>query len=117
MADKIQLFAKIFKAELEDLSDDLECSEKCNKDKLERDIIGSFVFQENEALIIKECSCISFILKRLEDFDLSKFTSLDALVDSIKLDVLDLTKEYEFPEFVPLLISKKLEKILTYVEG
>lgn len=116
MADKIELFIKILRAEIEDLNEDLLIVENKYKEKYEKQDIGNFVYQENEALLMYESQCVSFILKQLEAIDFPQFVSIDLLIKKIRYDVRELVKKYEYPESVTGFIDRKIDKVKSYID-
>jgi len=115
MSDKTRLFFNILKAELEALTDDLACSGGQCRAKMERQEIGTCLYQENEALLTQEACGIVVILNQLDDLDPDNLGSIDNLVEKVRGMVRELTKNHEYPAAVLPLINAKVEKIRAYV--
>lgn len=117
MAFRMKLFMKIFKAELEDLSEDLLSVEKKYKEKLESQEIGNFVYQENEAFLIHEGEGILLIREMIDSLDTSKFDSVEMLIETIRKDIHELRLKHKYPEGVESLIKRKINKVKSYIES
>lgn len=114
MSDTKKLFIKILEAELDDLTEDFLLVEKKYKEKFERQDIGSFVYQENEAFLEHESECVSRLIEYLDTLDLSAFSTLDTLVEGIRAAVASLVTEYQYPKAIPLFINRKIDKVKIY---
>jgi hypothetical protein len=115
MSRKIKLFMKIFKAELEDLSEDILSVENKYKEKMECQDFGNFVCLENEAFLVNEAECISLITKRLEALDVPEFDTVETLAETIIRDVHDLVRKYGYPAGIERLIARKIVKVKSYL--
>ena len=115
MPGKIKLFMKIFKAELEDLSEDIAGVEHKYREKLEGQDFGNFVYRANEAFLVNEAECISLITKRLESFEVPEFDSVETLTEAIRKDVHELIKKYGYPTGIERLIARKIVKVKSYI--
>ena len=117
MSKKKKLFMKIFRAELEDLDEDIQNIENKYKEKMESQEIGNYVYLENEAFLLHEAECVSRISANLDTIDITGFDSVKDLVDAMRKDIHRMIQKFEYPVGVERLINRKIDKVDSYIES
>ena len=117
MSNRISLLIKVFRIELEEAENDIRALLEYYSARFENSEITPYVWQENQALLIKEVSCI----KELES-DLSDWVPPDDEIDphlvlhSLKDFLKGLVVKYGYPELVNIVIDRISEKVSRYIE-
>jgi hypothetical protein len=117
VADLRAKFMKILKVELEDLLEDVDIAEHRIRERFTRREVSDYVFWQNDALFRGEVECLRLLLDRLQSFDCACYADLDALVKAIDAHVQDLVRDHERPEAVCRFVSRKMQKVRSYLES
>lgn len=115
MPERKTLFLKILKAELEDCLEDIEDLHNVYERRHGTEEITDYVYKENEALLSRELSGLRNLIPRVEEFDLGKYESVEALASAVDSLFQGKVIEYEDPEAVYGIAKRKLLKVLCYV--
>ena len=117
MSNRVSLLIKIFRVELEEAENDIQALMGYYSERFDNKEISSYVWQENQALLEKEVSCI----KELEG-DLKEWNPPDDVTDiqlvllALKKYLHELVTEYGYPELVNIVIDRITEKVSRYIE-
>lgn len=112
---KRRLFLQIFRAEIEDLEDEIRKIEEIHRRRLENKEITGYVFQENWALLQKEVLALKEIVREIDLDAIGSCQSLEECADRVEEIVRKEITELEAPEYVFELASRKVRKILRYM--
>ncbi len=115
MADKLRLFLKILKAELEDCVEDLEDLAILYDRKHRSQEITNYVFNENEALLSQELTGIKKLLSSIDDMTIERYDSLDSFALSVDELMQKKVLEFDDPKAVYTIAKRKLLKVLSYL--
>ncbi|MDR0601098.1 MAG: hypothetical protein LBG42_01825 [Treponema sp.] len=110
-----RLFMTLMRAELEDSIEGLEHLSGLLKDRLLKDEITNYVFNENAALLTREISGLKSLIPALEEIKSGDFPDVYALARYTEETLLEKAKEWEDPEAVNGIITRKIRKILAYI--
>lgn len=115
MPERRKLFLKILKAELEECLEDAEDLTILYERRRNKGEIGSYVYQENEALLAREIHGLKNILLSIDDLAIEGYPSLDAFASAVDAMIQRKVLEFEDPEAVYGIAKRKLLKVLKYV--
>ncbi len=115
MERKCLYFLKIFKAELEDLLEDLKAVEERYKTRFSSAEITNYVLLENEALLSREEESIRRLLASIDGLNPSQYKSIKEIVEELDAIVREFITDKEYPAAVHRLLRRKMDKVLSYV--
>jgi hypothetical protein len=116
VADKRILFAKLLRAEIEDLAEDIKHIEDIVRKRFDCMEIGDYVYKENSALLERERVAIQEILSWLDERDTGAYADPCAIKGALDDFVLKRIREQEYPEAIAIFLKRKTEKALRYVD-
>ncbi|HSV56471.1 MAG TPA: hypothetical protein VLH39_05115 [Magnetospirillaceae bacterium] len=117
MDRKCLYFLKILRVELEDLLEDLKDLEERYRHKFASSEITNYVLLENEALLSREEEAVRSMIISIDGINLSRYKSLNEIVEALEVIARGFIKEREFPAAVLRLLRRKMVKVLSYVEA
>jgi hypothetical protein len=103
------------RAELEDSGEGLEHLSVILADRLSKNEITNYVFNENSALLAREISGLKSLVSVLDGITGGDFPDVYTLARHTEKTLLDKAREWEDPEAVNGIITRKIRKILTYI--
>ena len=116
MLKKKEAFLKILALELDDLDEDIKLLIESYKEKREHDEITNYVFLHNLATMQSELFGVEGLADDIEDIDINEFDTLDNLVEHVKETLDHRLKHKGIVHSVMLLVERKINKILKYLE-
>jgi hypothetical protein len=118
MRDKFKKFIQILKIELEESEQDLHFLEDLHKQREEAGEITQYVFRENMNLLKNEISSVREILYSVDDMieNRDDYDSFVEMVDALKRKVKDKVDRSTNAEAVYDIVSRKIDKVLKYVQ-
>jgi hypothetical protein len=115
MAGKAELFLVMFRAEIENSIDDAKAlGELCEK-RFKGEEITSYVYNENEVFLAQETSGLKGLLAHLDTLEPAKYSQAEDVASEIDNMVKRKVDDYEDPEAIYMIVSRKIKKILTYL--
>jgi len=108
-------FIRLFKAELEDLAEDLELLEGRYRQRFERAEIGDYVFRENDAFLRRERDSIANFSKIVDGIDPALYKSMTDIEAYLLAKSREQVSSFEDPEAIYILLKRKIDKIHTYL--
>ncbi|MDR2741507.1 MAG: hypothetical protein LBB98_05045 [Treponema sp.] len=115
MVSKAELFIIMFKAEIENSLEDARALTELYEKRFKSEEITSYVYNENEAFLAQETSGLKGLLAMLDSLDAAKFSKAKDVADEIDNVIKRKVKDYEDPEAIYAIVSRKIKKILTYL--
>lgn len=108
-------FLRLLKAELEDLSEDIELLELRYRVRYDSSQIGEYVFRENDAFLRREKDSIANFSKIVDGIDPALYKSVTELEAHLMDRSRELVASFEDPEAIFILLKRKIDKIHTYM--
>jgi hypothetical protein len=115
MVSKVELFIIMFRAEIENSLEDVRALTELYKKRYRGEEITIYVYKENEAFLAQETVGLQGLLVLLESFDPAKFIKAEDVAVEIDTMVKQKVADYEDPEVIYAIVSRKIKKILTYL--
>ncbi|MDR3131428.1 MAG: hypothetical protein LBU18_07765 [Treponema sp.] len=115
MAGKPELFIIMFRAEIENSIEDAISLEGLYAGRFKSKEISGHVYNENEAFLAREIAGLKELLKFLESFDPARFSRVEDIANEAGSMIKKKVADYEDPEAVYAIVSRKIKKILTYL--
>lgn len=115
MIQKIKIFLKILRIELEDLNEDIKLLVKECKEKHSTQKISEYVFQENLAVLQNELSGIEDFYKDLSKVNQENYKNLDEFVDYLKKTLKNKIREKGLVHSIYHLVERKINKVANYI--
>ncbi len=116
MSEKIKLFTKSLKAELEDLEEDIESWSEFLEEKRQAEKVTEYVFMENSSLLRQELMSVKTIVDSLFKVSHPELPSIEAIRDYFLKTLREEVKKFQFPEAIMVFVSRKVEKVYTYLK-
>lgn len=116
MSEKLRLYAKILKAELEDLEEDLESWGKFMEAKHREQKITEYVFLENTALLRQELRSVQKLVDKVGEDKAPGVTNLEGLRDHFRALFEKAVQENQFPQAVLGFVLRKVDKVYEYLK-
>jgi len=116
MSEKIKLFTKILKAELEDLEDDIESWSQFLDEKRKAEKVTEYVFMENSGLLRQELMSVKTIVDSLSKVSQTELPNIEAIRDYFLKTLKDEVKKFQFPEAIMVFVTRKVDKVYTYLK-
>jgi hypothetical protein len=110
-----RLFMTFMRAEMEDSSEGLEQLSGILAERLSKNEITNYVFNENAALLAREISGLKSLVSVLDGIAAGDFPDVYTLARHTEKTLIDKAREWEDPEAVNGIITRKVRKILTYI--
>jgi hypothetical protein len=110
-----KLFITLMRAEMEDTIEGLGQLSARLKERLGREEITNYVFNENEALVSREIAGLTSLLPVLDELKSGDYPDVYALAKHAEEALVRKSGESEDPEAVSEIIMRKIRKILTYI--
>lgn len=117
MPEKIKLFVKILIAELEDLADDIGTWEKYLDERHKDDKISEYVFLQNSATLKQELDDTRIILRDIAEDSTDGYADLESVKNHYTAVVAEAASRYEFRKAIIDLVTKKIDKVYSYVKA
>jgi hypothetical protein len=111
----VELFIIMFRAEIEHSLEDARVLTDLYKKRYKSEEISSYVYNENEVFLAQEIAGLGGLLVFLDSFDPAKFARAEDVASEIDTMVKQKVEEYEDPEVIYSIVSRKIKKILTYL--
>jgi len=115
MSTPVHRYLRLLKAELDDLIEDLEVIGTRYQERFDRNEIGSFVFQENEALFKREIDAVGHFKTVVDGIEPSLYKGVDELETTLLEKIDDLAARFEDPEAVSVFLRRKFAKVRAYL--
>lgn len=115
MTDKTGLLLKIFRAELEDLEEDLGSWLESLEDRHRQHQVSEYVYRENTAVLKQEIRSLDQLALSLAEVPAGRFSSPKDLADELRRLIAAEVKSFQFPEAVQRFAERKLVKVLRYL--
>jgi len=117
MSDSRKKLVRFLVAEIEELIDDAEFETRHCDDRLAKREISDYVCKENEGFFHLEADSLRRLLSAIDHLDISLYTSLSEVVTALDLLARKHVSERAEPEAVYMFVSKKLKKVVEYIES
>lgn len=114
MANGVRHFKRLLKAELEDLIEDIGLLEEHYRERFAGEEITPYVFQENEALLMREIDSINKFIQIVDGIDTRLYKDTSGFECDITARAKDLVDHFDDPEAVYLFIKRKIDKVHMY---
>ncbi|MDR0388052.1 MAG: hypothetical protein LBH57_08450 [Treponema sp.] len=115
MVGKTELFVVMFRAEIENSLEDAGALAGFYEKRFKNEEITGYVYNENEAFLSREIAGLKGILSFLDSLDPTKFLKAEDVAFEIDNMIKKKVKDYEDPEVIYSIVSRKIGKILTYL--
>lgn len=115
MPNKMKKFLQVFKAELEELEDDLAFFGELYKKREESGEITPYVYLENTNLIKNEISGIQEIVRSVDDLVSTQYTDFEEMVEDLDSKIKKRIKESDYAAATYEFIKRKLQKVHKYI--
>lgn len=115
MVSKAELFIIMFRAEIENSLEDAGALTDLYERRFKSEEITSYVYNENEAFLARETLGLKGLLALLDSLDPAKFSKAEDAAGEIDGIIKKRVKDYEDPEAIYAIVSRKIKKILTYL--
>jgi len=117
MSDRISLLIKIFRIELEEAENDIQALMEYYSERFDNKEITTYVWQENQALLSKEVSCIKELEGDLKEWKQpAGVTEIQAVLLALSNYLHELVTKHGYPELVNIVIDRITEKVSRYIE-
>lgn len=117
MRCKKKRFVQILKVELEDLHDDIEAlAEHCTELRKAHELteIG---YWGNLGVLKNELRGVGVFAQILDNADTEQFDTVEALAADLEEKLLAEIKKYGMVPAIDVLIRRKIDKVISFVEG
>ena len=115
MRTKIRKFLNIFRAELDELVEDLLIFEDLYKKREENGEITNYVYLENKGLIKDELLGVQNIVNSAEQLLDHEYQNLDEMVEDLSAKIKMQIEESGHSNAAFLLVERKLQKVKKYM--
>jgi hypothetical protein len=115
MANGVRHFKRLLKAELEDLIEDIGLLEEHYRERFAGEEITPYVFQENEALLMREIDSINKFIQIVDGIDTRLYKDTLGFEADLTARAKDLIDHFDDPEAVYLFIKRKIDKVHMYL--
>jgi hypothetical protein len=115
MDNRVELFIVMFRAEVENSLEDVKALAGVYEKRFKGEEITRYVYSENEAFLSREIAGLKGILVFLDSLDPAKFLKAEDVANEIDNVIKKKVKDYEDPEVIYAIASRKIKKILTYL--
>jgi hypothetical protein len=115
MVSKAELFIVMFRAEIKNSLEDAGALVELYEKRFKSEEITNYVYNENEAFLARETAGLKGILVLLNSLDPAKFSRAEDIALEIDSMIKRRVKDYEDPEVIYAIVSRKIEKILAYL--
>lgn len=115
MANGARHFKRLLKAELEDLIEDVGLLEEHCRERFAGEEITPYVFQENEALLMREIDSINKFIQIVDGIDTRLYKDTSGFESDLTARAKDLVDHFDDPEAVYLFIKRKIDKVHVYL--
>jgi len=115
MPEKRHLFARVFRAELEDLEEEIETMEKLSRERLKNEAITPYVYLENAAILKREVISLRRFIHDVCSDCADETGSVQELYDLYDKRMKEETQTYQSPEVVYTLAKRRMDKVFRYV--
>ncbi|OHD76656.1 MAG: hypothetical protein A3J97_14055 [Spirochaetes bacterium RIFOXYC1_FULL_54_7] len=115
MANGVRHFKRLLTAELEDLIEDIGLLEEHYRERFAGEEITPYVFQENEALLIREIDSINKFIQIVDGIDTRLYKDTSSLETDLTARAKALVDHLDDPEAVYLFIKRKIDKVHMYL--
>ncbi|MDX9958125.1 MAG: hypothetical protein AB7T74_02130 [Clostridia bacterium] len=115
MANGVRHFKRLLKAELEDLIEDIGLMEEHYRERFAGEEITPYVFQENEALLMREIDSINKFIQLVDGIDTRLYKDTSGLEADLTARARNLVDHLDDPEAVYLFIKRKIDKVHMYL--
>jgi hypothetical protein len=115
MVSRAELFIIMFRAEIENSLEDARVLIELYERRFKSEEITNYVYNENEAFLARETSGLKGLLALLDSFDPAKFSKAEDIALEIDSMIKRRVKDYEDPEAIYAIVSRKIKKILAYL--
>jgi hypothetical protein len=115
MANGVRHFKRLLKAELEDLIEDIGLLEEHYRERFAGEEITPYVFQENEALLMREIDSINKFIQLVDGIDTRLYKGTSDLETDLTARARSLVDHLDDPEAVYLFIKRKIDKVHMYL--
>jgi hypothetical protein len=105
----------MFRAEIENSLEDAGALAGVYEKRFNSEEITGYVYKENEAFLSREIAGLKRILVFLDSLDPAKFSRAEDVASEIDNMIKRKVKDYEDPEVLYAIVSRKIGKILTYL--
>ncbi|HNQ96496.1 MAG TPA: hypothetical protein PKH81_00195 [Treponemataceae bacterium] len=113
---KIRKFINILKVEIEDMQEDCEHLIEQSHKKREQGLYTDYVLMENVSVYRSQIDALTELVEKIEEEDWSGYNTVEEASNKITTIVPQLIKKGDFPEYTIDLVSRKMEKILQFLE-
>jgi hypothetical protein len=107
----------MFKAELESSLEGIRYLAASYEKRFKGGEITSYVYNENEAFLSREIMSVQRFISYIESLSVDAYETTEVLVTAIENMVKKRAAESSDPEAVYRIVSRKIQKILAYLEG
>ncbi|MDR2071733.1 MAG: hypothetical protein LBP81_10005 [Treponema sp.] len=105
----------MFRAEIENSLEDIRVLVELYEKRFRGEEITSYVYNENEVFLAQEIGGLKGLLVFLDSLDPAKFSKAEDIADEIDTMIKKRVEDYEDPEAIYAIVSRKIKKILTYL--
>lgn len=115
MANGVRHFKRLIKAELEDLIEDMGLLEERYRERFAGEEITPYVFQENEALLMREIDSINKFIQIVDGIEPTLYKDILGFEADLTARAKDLIDHFDDPEAVYVFIKRKIDKVHRYL--
>jgi hypothetical protein len=105
----------MFRAEIENSIEDVTALADLYEKRFKSEEITNYVYNENEAFLTNEIAGLRSLLTYLETISTEKYSNAEELASEIDNMIKRKAEVYEDPGAVYGIVSRKIKKILTYL--
>lgn len=117
MKEAKENFLKILEIEISDLKEDIKVLiEECNKDH-DEEKITNYVFMENLMILRREVLGVNDFMELILNTDHEQFPTLEDLASHIRSSFKKEIKEKDLVPALERFVNRKIEKVLSYIQG
>jgi hypothetical protein len=115
MVSKAELFIIMFRAEIENSLEDARVLTDLYEKRFKSEEITNYVYNENEAFLAQETVGLKGLLVFLDSLNPAEFSKAEDVAFEIDDVIKRKVEDYEDPEAIYAIASRKIKKILTYL--
>jgi hypothetical protein len=105
----------MFQAEIENSIEDASALIELYKKRYKSEEITNYVYSENEVFLTQEKTGLKSLLAYLEKIDIKSYSKVEDLASEIDNMIRKKVEVFEDPEAIYAIVSRKLKKILNYL--
>jgi hypothetical protein len=116
MSGRKNFFLVMFRAELEDSLEDIKYLRDASENRYRDGEITSYVYNENSAFLQQEAARLKNLISLIDSFNSDDYPAVPDLARGMDDFLKRKIEEFDDPRAVYGIITRKLKKVLAYVE-